>query len=68
MLAAGASPGLRLGLGLWLMLATAAWFSFVALSVGHPAIRNRLAEKAWLIDRAMGVVLIGLALAIVLAD
>lgn len=66
-LATGASAELRLALGLWLMLATAAWFSFVALSVGHPAIRNRLAEKAYLIDRTMGVILIALAIGVVVS-
>lgn len=66
-LAAGASPALRLGMSLWLVLATAAWFSFVALTVGHPAIRRRLAERAYLIDRAMGVVLIGIAIGVILS-
>lgn len=66
-LAAGASPTLRLTMGLWLVLATAAWFSFVALTVGHPAIRRRLAERAHLIDRAMGAVLIAIAAGIVVA-
>ncbi|MGQ0619447.1 MAG: LysE family translocator [Panacagrimonas sp.] len=61
---AGASAALRLGLGLWLACATAAWFSVVAFTAGHEAVRGRLAQRAWLIDRAMGVVLVGLGLAV----
>ncbi len=61
----GASTGLRLALGLWLVVATAAYFSFVAWTVGHPAVRRRLLTHAHHIDRAMGVILILLALAIV---
>lgn len=65
---AGASPALRLGLGLWMALATAAWFSFVAFTVSHPAIRTRLATQAHRIDRAMGVILIALAVAVLVSD
>ena len=52
----------RLALGLWLVLATAAYFSFVACTVGHPAVRVRLLRQAHRIDHAMGLVLIALAL------
>jgi threonine/homoserine/homoserine lactone efflux protein len=62
---AGASIGLRLALGLWLVVATAAYFSFVAWTVGHPAVRRRLLAHAHRIDRAMGAILIALAFAIV---
>lgn len=57
---------LRLALGAWLVLATAAWFSMLALSIGHPALRRHLHARAHHIDHAMGVVLIGLALLILL--
>lgn len=63
-LAAGASPALRLALGLWLVLATAAWFSVVACTAGHPKLRARLSAQAHRIDQAMGVLLIGLAIGI----
>lgn len=63
-LAAGASSGLRLALGLWLVLATFAWFSVVACTVGHPKLRSRLSAQAHRIDQAMGLVLIGLAVGI----
>lgn len=63
-LAAGASPALRLGLGLWLVLATAAWFSMVACTAGHPKLRARLSAQAHRIDQAMGLLLIGLAVGV----
>ena len=62
---AGASPALRLVLGLWMVLATAGYFSFVAWTVGHPAVRRRLLRHAHRIDRAMGAILVLLAIAIV---
>lgn len=61
---AGTPALLRVVLGLWMVMATAAYFSFVAWTVGHPAVRRRLLAHAHRIDRAMGALLIGLALAI----
>lgn len=61
---AGTPTLLRLVLGLWMVIATAAYFSFVAWTIGHPAVRRRLLVHAHRIDRVMGVLLIGLALAI----
>lgn len=61
---AGASSALRLALGMWLVLATVAWFSLVASTVGHPGLRNRLVEHAHRIDQAMGLLLIALALGV----
>jgi RhtB (resistance to homoserine/threonine) family protein len=52
---------LRFGLGLWIVLSTGAWFSFVAFTLGHARIRQRLRRVAHWIDRAMGVILIALA-------
>ncbi len=62
---AGTTPGLRVLLGLWMVVATAAYFSFVAWTVGHAAVRRRLLAHAHRIDQAMGVILVGLALFIV---
>ena len=62
---AGAAPARRVALGLWMVVATAAYFSFVAWTVGHPAVRRRLLAHAHRIDRAMGVILVALAIAIV---
>ena len=61
---AGTPIVLRVALGLWMVVATAAYFSFVAWTIGHPAVRRRLLAHAHRIDRAMGALLIGLALAI----
>ncbi|HSW14543.1 MAG TPA: LysE family translocator [Solimonas sp.] len=58
--------GLRLLLGSWIVLSTGAWFSLVAVSVGHPRVRGRLVMHAWLIDRTMGALLIALALLLLL--
>ncbi|MDT0498386.1 LysE family transporter [Algiphilus sp. W345] len=51
---------LRLTIGLWLPLATFAWFAALALMLSHAGLRRRLQARAHLIDRAMGVVLFGL--------
>lgn len=63
-IASGASPALRLALGGWVVIATAAYFSFIAWTVGRPAVRARLRAQAHRIDRAMGLLLIGLAIAV----
>lgn len=57
----------KLGLAAWIVLTTGAWFSLVALLLGLPAARARLAARAWLIDRAMGLVLVLLGLGMLLA-
>lgn len=59
--------GLRLGLGLWIVLSTGIWFSFVAVSLGMPHVRARLLSHARLIDRAMGLILIALGLGMLLS-
>lgn len=61
---ADAPPALRIALGLWLVLATVAWFSAVASTAGHPKLRARLVSQAHRIDHAMGLLLIALALGI----
>lgn len=59
--------GQKLALAAWIVLTTGVWFSLVALLLGQPRARARLAAHAWLIDRAMGVVLVLLGLAMLLA-
>lgn len=51
---------LVLALGVWLPLATFAWFACVATLLGNTAARRRLRRAAHWIDRAMGLVLLGL--------
>lgn len=58
---------LRAALGGWMLLTTAAWFSLAAWSLGHPAIRRRLAGSAHWIDRGMGALLVALGLLSLLA-
>ena len=52
---------LQLGLGLWLCLSTAAWFSLVSVLFTASAPRRWFLRRAHLIDRGMGIVLILLA-------
>ena len=51
---------LMLALALWLPLSTFGWFALVAIALGRPRARRALLRHAHWIDRAMGVVLIGL--------
>jgi RhtB (resistance to homoserine/threonine) family protein len=58
---------LKVGLAVWIVVTTAAWFSLVAVTLGHAGVRRRLLAHAHWIDRAVGVVLIGLALVMLLS-
>ena len=51
---------LKIALGLWIPLATFAWFAFVALMLGKASTRAKLRHVAHWIDRAMGAVLLAL--------
>lgn len=57
---------LRFALGAWIVLTTGLWFSFVSLTLSHPAVRRRLLAQAHWIDRGMGVILLALGLAMLL--
>ena len=54
---------LRLLLATWIVFSTGGWFSFVAITLGQPRVRERLRASAHWIDRVMGAILIALALA-----
>lgn len=56
------STALKLGLGSWMIVTTGLWFSFVAWTLGHPAVRRRLLGIAHWIDRVMGALLIALGI------
>lgn len=59
----GSTPTwLKLGLSAWMIVATGAWFSFVAWTLGHPEIRSRLVRNGHWIDRVMGAILLLLGL------
>lgn len=66
-IAGGTSTLLKLGLGAWMIAVTAAWFSLVAVTLDHPAVRGRLARGAHWIDRAMGAILLLLGAAMMVS-
>ncbi|TXH05235.1 MAG: LysE family translocator [Nevskiaceae bacterium] len=64
----GATPvWLRVALGVWMAVSTAAWFSVVSLTLGHPRVRQRLLVHGYLIDRAMGAVLLALGIGMIVS-
>lgn len=56
------SPALMGALALWLPLSTFGWFAMLAMLLSHDGLRRTLRRQAQHIDQAMGVVLIGLGL------
>jgi threonine/homoserine/homoserine lactone efflux protein len=52
------AAGLRLALGAWMVFATGAWFCFLAWTLGHPQVRERLRAWSHWIDRVMGAILL----------
>ncbi|MBX2844999.1 MAG: LysE family transporter [Saprospiraceae bacterium] len=48
--------------GLWMSVATFAWFSFVANVFGYPPVRNFFSRFGHILDWIMGIILIGLAI------
>ena len=59
---------LKLALAAWIIGTTGLWFSLVALALSQPQLRERLQAHAHWIDRGMGVLLIALAMAMLLAS
>jgi len=59
-IAGNTSTLLKLALGAWMIVATTAWFSLVATTLGHPRVRAVLAQRAHWIERAMGAILLTL--------
>lgn len=56
------------GYGVWLILATMAWFCFVSLVFTRPEVRRRFFRHGHWIDRALGVIFLGFALSLVVAE
>ncbi|MBF7072840.1 LysE family transporter [Glaciecola sp. MH2013] len=52
--------------GLYMAVATALWFIAVSVTVTHSKVRVFYQQKGYLFDRAMGVVLIGMAILLLL--
>jgi threonine/homoserine/homoserine lactone efflux protein len=59
--------GLRLALGGWMVATTAVWFCFLAWTLGHPRVRERLLAWRHWIDRVMGAILVLLGLGMLAA-
>jgi RhtB (resistance to homoserine/threonine) family protein len=63
-----ATPKLvQVGYGVWMTLATVAWFSFVSVVFTREDVRRRFLRHGHWIDRALGVVFIGFAVSLVFA-
>lgn len=59
---------IQAGYGLYLALATALWFTLVAVLFSHDRIRHAFARMGHWFDRAMGAVLVGLGLHLAVAQ
>ncbi|GAA6173692.1 LysE family transporter [Colwellia sp. KU-HH00111] len=59
---------IKLSYGLYMTLATAAWFVFLSYLLTHPKIRYFLQIRGYLLDRGMGVILLLLAVQLILSD
>lgn len=59
---------IKLGYGGWLVLATMAWFVLVSLLFTRPEVRRRFLRHGHWIDRALGLVFLAFALALVFAE
>lgn len=59
---------IKLSYGLYMTLATAAWFVFLSYILTHHKIRYLLQVKGYVLDRVMGGVLLLLAVQLVLSD
>ncbi len=58
---------IQAGYGLWMTLATMAWFCFVSLVFTKPDVRRKFLRFGHWIDRALGVVFLGFALSLAFA-
>ncbi len=58
---------MQAGYGLWMAGATAAWFSLVAVMFTRPGVRRSFLRHGHWIDRALGVVFLGLAASLALS-
>ena len=64
-----ATPRLvQAGYGVWMTVTTAAWFSFVSVVFTQERVRRAFLRHGHWIDRALGVVFLGFAASLVLAE
>ncbi len=59
---------IKVSYGLYMTLATAAWFVFLSYILTHHRVRYFLQRKGYLLDRIMGLVLLLLAIQLILSD
>lgn len=59
---------LKLYYGLYLVLATAAWFCFLSYVLTHSRVRSLIQRRSYIIERIMGVVLLILAYQLVFSN
>jgi RhtB (resistance to homoserine/threonine) family protein len=57
----------QVGYGLWMTIATMAWFGFVSLVFTREEVRRRFLRHGHWIDRALGLVFIGFAVSLAFA-
>jgi len=67
-IAPGTPFNIKLSYGLYMVLATAAWFSFLSYLLTQERVRLILQSKGYILDRIMGAVLLLLAVQLVLSD
>lgn len=59
---------IKLSYGLYMTVATSAWFIFLSYLLTQTSVRSLLQVKGYLLDRLMGAVLLFLAIQLVLSD
>ena len=59
--------GIQIGYGAFMSAAHLLWFAFVAAVLSSPAVRNRLLQKQQIVNRVIGVLLMGLGLMLMVA-
>ena len=59
---------IKVGYGVYLVAATAAWFCFLSYVLTQEKVRVILQRKGYILDRIMGVILVILAVQLVLSD
>ncbi len=67
-ISAGTPKIIQAGYGLWMAAATAGWFSLVAVLFTRTGVRQSFLQHGHWIDRALGVVFLGFAASLALAN
>ena len=59
---------IKIAYGVYLVVATGAWFCFLSFMLTQEKVRYVLQRKGYILDRVMGVILLLLAVQLVLSD